>query len=67
MAIPSVAIALEPVTMSIDSLEKRLRNYVIPVITRIEKEKIVCDMRTILPDDESGLIAAIISVLKNAP
>ncbi|MHB8109598.1 MAG: L-seryl-tRNA(Sec) selenium transferase [Syntrophorhabdaceae bacterium] len=67
MAIPSVAIALEPVTMSIGSLEKRLRNYVIPVITRIEKEKIVCDMRTIQPDDESGLIAAIISVLKNAP
>ena len=66
MASPSVGIALEPGTMTADSLEKRLRNLPVPVVARIEKEKLILDMRTVLAEDERDLVAAVATVLKNA-
>ncbi|MEN6616545.1 MAG: L-seryl-tRNA(Sec) selenium transferase, partial [Syntrophorhabdus sp.] len=67
MVIPSAALAVEPVTMSVDGLEEKLRGCEVPVIGRIEKEKLVFDMRTVWPADEDVLIASIVSVLNNAP
>ncbi len=66
MVIPSVGVALEPGTMTADSLEKRLRNLPVPVVARIEKEKLMFDMRTILAEDERDLVAAVATVLENA-
>jgi len=55
----SRGVALQPVNMSVSSLEKKLRNLDIPVIGRIEEDRLLLDMRTIADDElsllESGL------------
>ncbi len=67
MIVPSVGIALAPFTMTVDSFEKQLRSLSVPVIARIEKEKLIFDMRTVLAQDEKDLAQGIISVCTNAP
>jgi L-seryl-tRNA(Ser) seleniumtransferase len=66
MVIPSVGVALQPGTMTIDALEKGLRGLPVPVIARIEKDRVILDMRTVLAQDERDLTAAVSSVLDNA-
>ena len=41
------------------SFEKCLRENAIPVIARIEKDKILIDLRTVQEDEESALVAAV--------
>jgi len=65
MVIPSVGIALQPRTITIDVLEKRLRHLPLPVIARIEKEKLILDLRTVLPGDEGDLVAAVARALED--
>jgi L-seryl-tRNA(Ser) seleniumtransferase len=67
MIIPSVGIEVIPSPMTADAFEKRLRRYAVPVIARIEHERLIFDMRTVLAYDESDLAAAIISVYTDAP
>lgn len=67
MIIPSVGIEVAPSPMTADAFEKRLRRYAVPVIARIEHERLIFDMRTILAYDEPDLAAAIISVYTDAP
>jgi len=65
MVIPSAGVALQPGAMTIDSLETRLRHLTLPVIARIEKEKLILDLRTVLPEDEGDLVAAVTRALEN--
>ncbi len=51
------AIALASDSISTEKLERALRGYSTPIITRIFKDKIYIDMRT-LTDEESSIIAA---------
>ncbi|MCK9228440.1 MAG: L-seryl-tRNA(Sec) selenium transferase [Syntrophorhabdaceae bacterium] len=67
MMIPSAGIALVSSGMTADACEKRLRQRPVPVIARIEKERLLFDMRTVLAHDETDLAAAIISVYTDAP
>ncbi|MBW2466168.1 MAG: L-seryl-tRNA(Sec) selenium transferase, partial [Deltaproteobacteria bacterium] len=52
----SRAVVLEPLDRTVNKLEKNLRTIPVPVIGRIEEEKFILDMRTVL-DDEISLIA----------
>jgi L-seryl-tRNA(Ser) seleniumtransferase len=64
VVIPSFALALQPQAMSAGHFEERLRGLDIPVIGRIERERLVVDMRTVLKDDEPFLVAGIEAALK---
>lgn len=67
MIIPSAGIAIVPSVITADAFEKRLRDRPVPVIARIEKERLLFDMRTILKHDEEDLVKAIVSVCTDAP
>jgi L-seryl-tRNA(Ser) seleniumtransferase len=59
LLIPSFGIALQPHAVSVETLEERLRNLEIAIIGRIEKGKLLLDMRTILKEDELPLVKGI--------
>lgn len=54
--LPSWAVVLEPAAVTVSSLEGMLRRLDVPVIGRIEEERLLLDMRTVA-DDEVALIA----------
>ena len=56
-SIPTCLIALSPANV-VDA-ERRLRAADPPVIARIEDQKLVFDLRTVLPDEEDALAAAL--------
>ncbi|MGV1098057.1 L-seryl-tRNA(Sec) selenium transferase [Thiovibrio sp. JS02] len=54
--LPSRAVALSPVGLSVNELERRLRELPLPVIGRIENDCLLLDMRTV-SDREVGQLA----------
>lgn len=55
-AIASWAVAIQPETMKIQLVEKRLRQAPTPVIGRVEEDRLLLDMRTVV-EDEIDLLA----------
>ncbi len=66
VVIPSYGILIKPHTMSLEVLEKRLRNLEVPIIGRIEKETLILDMRTILKEEEPFLLSGLETASKDA-
>jgi L-seryl-tRNA(Ser) seleniumtransferase len=64
--IPSYGILIKPHTMSLEVLEKRMRNLEVPIIGRIEKETLILDMRTILKEEEPFLVSGLETASKDA-
>jgi L-seryl-tRNA(Ser) seleniumtransferase len=58
--IPSIAVAINGAA---DAVERRLRGGVPAVIGRIMESRVLIDLRTIFPDDDRQLIAAIETAL----
>jgi L-seryl-tRNA(Ser) seleniumtransferase len=58
----TVLIALEAPGLSADGLEEKLRSSDPPVITRIENDRVVIDLRTISDSEEEELIDALAAV-----
>lgn len=57
--LPTAAVALQPTTMTVNELEKALRSGRVPIIGRIEEERLVMDMRTV-SDDEISMVTDIL-------
>jgi L-seryl-tRNA(Ser) seleniumtransferase len=55
--LPTVVIAIKPVEVSVNSLEENLRKGDPPIISRISKDELILDMRTVF-DEEIPLLAA---------
>ncbi len=55
-ALPSYVVEITPTSISAAALEQKLRNYQTPIITRIQKDKVLLDVRTI-SDAEFAVIA----------
>jgi L-seryl-tRNA(Ser) seleniumtransferase len=55
--LPTMAVAIKPLHFSVNSLEKNLRKGDPPIISRISKEELILDMRTVF-DEEIPLLAA---------
>ena len=53
--LPSRAVVVEPLHLAVNRLERALRNPDIPVIGRIEADRLLLDMRTVA-DDEISLL-----------
>jgi len=56
-ALPSWGVTMKPLDISVNDLEQRLRLLEVPVIGRIEQERLVLDMRTV-QENEITLLAA---------
>jgi L-seryl-tRNA(Ser) seleniumtransferase len=55
--LPTVVVAIKPLDFSVNSLEENLRKGEPPIISRISKEELILDMRTVI-DEEVSLLAA---------
>ncbi len=55
--LPTAVVAIKPLDLSINSLEESLRKGDPPIISRISKEELLLDMRTVF-DEEIPLLAA---------
>jgi L-seryl-tRNA(Ser) seleniumtransferase len=55
--LPTVVVAIKPLEVSLNSLEANLRKADPPIISRISKEELILDMRTV-SDEEIPLLAA---------
>ncbi len=55
--LPTVVVAIKPLDFSVNSIEEILRKGEPPIISRISKEELILDMRTVF-DGEIPLLAA---------
>jgi L-seryl-tRNA(Ser) seleniumtransferase len=62
---PSFGLALETPNDTADQLESRLRMLDVPIITRIEKERVLFDLRTVRESEEGVLMAGIETVVRH--
>ncbi len=62
LELPTWLVAIEKRGLTPDALETRLRGLTPPVIARIEKDQVLLDLRTVLPDQDSALGAALRSL-----
>jgi seryl-tRNA(sec) selenium transferase len=60
----SWAVAVEPVAMKISRLESRLRQAPVPVIGRVESDRLLLDLRTIAVDETDALLASLQAALE---
>ena len=55
--LPTIVVTVKPLDLSVNGLEEILRKGDPPIISRISKEELILDMRTIF-DEEIPLLAA---------
>jgi L-seryl-tRNA(Ser) seleniumtransferase len=61
--IPSIAVALE--SQNADRLAERLRDAMpLPIVGRIERGRVLLDLRTVAPEQDGAVIATVINVRK---
>ncbi|MSQ24986.1 MAG: L-seryl-tRNA(Sec) selenium transferase [Dehalococcoidia bacterium] len=61
--LPSPVVAIGGTGTALESLAKRLRHGPTPVVARIERERLVLDPRTVLPEQDDALLAAVLAAL----
>jgi L-seryl-tRNA(Ser) seleniumtransferase len=54
--LPSYGIALSPTDGNVHALDKRLRSARLPILGRIEEGRIILDLRTVLPRQDTALV-----------
>jgi L-seryl-tRNA(Ser) seleniumtransferase len=62
--LPTVLLALEWPAVSAEALEERLRSLDPPVIARIESDRVVLDLRTVLDDQDDTLAGALTAMTR---
>lgn len=60
--IPSAGIAVRAAALSPDELARRLRNRRPPLVCRVEETHIIIDLRTVLPEEDAEVAAALHTV-----
>ncbi len=61
--LPTTLICLSPKHISAEALAARLRQGVPPIVARIAQNNVVCDPRTVLPDQERDLVHGMVKSL----
>jgi L-seryl-tRNA(Ser) seleniumtransferase len=65
LVIPTCLIALVPGRLAANTIEQKLRDYDPPIISRVEKDQVLLDVRTV-QDSELKILAGAIKVLAEA-
>jgi L-seryl-tRNA(Ser) seleniumtransferase len=60
--LPTCALALSSVSMRADELCARLRQWETPIIARVEDGRVLLDLRTVEPEQEAVIVAALGSI-----
>jgi L-seryl-tRNA(Ser) seleniumtransferase len=60
--LPTCLVAIETTGLSAGALEERLRRLTPPIIARIERDRLVLDLRTVLPDEDRQLAELLASL-----
>lgn len=63
--LPSFGLALEPTGDTADQIESGLRRLNVPIIARIERERVLFDLRTVRESEEGVLMAGIETVVRH--
>jgi L-seryl-tRNA(Ser) seleniumtransferase len=62
--LPSRVLRIEPLNQSAEEFARKLRLNQIPVFTRIQKNAVILDFRTIAPDEDEIVLEAILKALE---
>ncbi|HEX7088429.1 MAG TPA: L-seryl-tRNA(Sec) selenium transferase [Vicinamibacterales bacterium] len=62
--LPTRAVALAPAETSAAAVERRLRHGDPAVVARIEDDRVLIDLRTVLPEDDEALAQAIVAAVR---
>jgi len=62
--IPSPLLAIEPLVLSVNAVEEKLRQADVPVLARIQKDRLIIDFRTVLPEEDKLLLDILIRNLE---
>ena len=65
VSIPSYGLSLLPRRTSVERFEGRMRALDVPLIARIEKGRVLIDMRTVQEEDEPYLLLAVVQALQD--
>ncbi|HSE97556.1 MAG TPA: L-seryl-tRNA(Sec) selenium transferase, partial [Blastocatellia bacterium] len=65
--LPTMLVALEGGERSAAALEERLRNNLIPIIARTERDRVLIDLRTVGEGEEAIIIEALVRIAQPAP
>jgi L-seryl-tRNA(Ser) seleniumtransferase len=65
MELPTAVVAIEPQGISVDEAAKTLRLAALPVLVRRKDDRILIDLRSVVPTDDSALLEAFKSVSFN--
>jgi len=61
-AIPTRLVAITHPSLRAEQLEQRLRHHSTPIIARIIDDRVVIDLRTVNPDDDAVIAAAVTAI-----
>lgn len=62
--LPTWVIRLKPNDISINEFEKKLREYETPIITRIQDEQLILDVRTVKEEEYALILKALVDVME---
>ena len=62
--IPTILLKIQPASLSTENLAKKLRTHNPPIFTRVQKEAVLFDLRTIREEEDSLVLEALLTVLK---
>jgi L-seryl-tRNA(Ser) seleniumtransferase len=57
--LPSRALAVKVVGVSADRVLERLRQWQMPIVARVESDRVVLDLRTVAPEQDDKIVAAL--------
>ena len=62
--IPTYLLAVTSHNFSVNEMERRLREFAVPVIARIEEDKLLFDLRTVFPEQEELIASALAEIVR---